>query len=320
MASRIRTVGRWMAFVAIALLLAACVRVDMELEVSPENTVSGSAILAVDDSLLELSGQTADDLFRDVETTADLPEGASVEPYEDDGFVGQRITFEDVSLEEFSQGGVAASGEQLSITRQGDDFHVNGRLDMTGSEFGGSEVPTQFLESIEFRIAITFPGPVSSATGSIEGNTVTWTPRVGENTELRAVASAIPSGSPLVPILLIVGVIVLAIVAFVVLSRQRAPAPAAAPASGWSEPSPPTTGQATTDVSTGAPPPTPQIDRGATPSASDTTSTSGSTSDSTDTTDVVGSTSDSNDTTDVVHQDAREDPREDRREDPREDD
>jgi hypothetical protein len=294
MSSMIRTVGRGVAVVAVALLLAACVRVDMELEVSPENTVSGSAILAVDDSLLELTGQTADDLFQDAETT-DLPEGASVDPYEDDGFVGQRITFEDVSLQEFSQGGVAASGEELSITRQGDDFHVNGRLDMTGSEFGGSEVPPQVLESVEFRIAITFPGPVSSATGAIEGNTVTWTPRVGENTELRAVASAIPSGSPLLPILLIVAVLVLAIVAYVVVSRRRAPTPAAASATGWSEPSP-AAGTAT-PVATGSPPPAPPappIDPGTTSSDDEATPPNGSAMDGTDASEV-----------------AREDPRED---------
>ena len=79
--------------------------------------------------------------------------------------------------------------------REGDEFHVTGGFDMSGQEFTGTEIPQQFLENFEFRISITFPGPVSSASGDIDGNTVTWEPRVGQNTEIQAVASAIPSSS-----------------------------------------------------------------------------------------------------------------------------
>ena len=69
----------------------------MDVEVSPENTVSGTAVIAIDESLVELSGQSADEIFSDVDQS-ELPEGASVEAYSEDGFVGQRITFEDVPL------------------------------------------------------------------------------------------------------------------------------------------------------------------------------------------------------------------------------
>ena len=77
-----------------------CFKVNMDVEVTPENTVSGTAIIAVDESLLELSGQSADQLFQDMDLS-DLPAGASVDPYEEDGFVGQQITFDEVSLEDF---------------------------------------------------------------------------------------------------------------------------------------------------------------------------------------------------------------------------
>jgi hypothetical protein len=242
----VRAAGRLAGIGALAPLLAACVKVDMELEVSPENTVSGNAVLAVDQNLLELSGQSADQLFEDMDTST-LPPGASVEPYEDDGFVGQQITFDAVSLTEFSQGGsLGGTGEELSITREGDEFHVSGQLDMSGSEFGGGQVPQQFLDTFEFRIAITFPGPVESATGEISGNTVVWEPRIGQNTRIEAVASAIPSGSSMLTIVLIVaGLLILAAIAFLVL-RRRAPAPAAAPAGEWG-------GQATGAVEPTAP-------------------------------------------------------------------
>ena len=64
---------------------------------------------------------------------------------------------------------------------------------MSGQEFTGTEVPQEFLDNFEFQISITFPGEVKSATGAVDGNTVTWEPKIGENTRIEAVASAIPS-------------------------------------------------------------------------------------------------------------------------------
>jgi phosphatidylinositol mannoside-binding LppM-like protein len=296
MTTRIRGALRPLAYGTIALLLAGCVKVDMDLEISPDNTVSGQAILAVDQSLVELSGQTADQLFKDLDLS-DLPEGATVEPYEGDGFVGQQVNFDDVALSEFTGGEtLGASGEELSITRVGDEFHVEGRLDMSGTEFSGGQVPQQVLDTMEFRIAITFPGPVESSTGSVEGNTVTWEPRIGQNTEIRAVASAIPSGgSPwLLTALVAAGALILGAVLFLLVGRKR-PAPAEGPIEGVPavvdqravagpveetpavpttapqpppppgdpapvEPPPPaTTGGDTTDDGEGSPPPVPPV-------------------------------------------------------------
>ncbi|MDQ4107220.1 MAG: hypothetical protein M3138_00225 [Actinomycetota bacterium] len=231
-----RTLGRILCSGALALLLTGCFKVNMDVEVSPENTVSGSAIIAVDESLLELSGQSADQLFREMDLS-DLPAGATSERYEEDGFIGQEITFEEMPLETFTQnnalsgsGASAGAGEELNIARRGDEFHVTGAFDMTGAEFTGTQIPEQFLESFEFRISITFPGEVRSATGEIDGNTVTWEPQIGENTPVEAVASALPSeSSPLLMILLVAaGALVLGAIAFL-LTHRKAPAPAAGP-------------------------------------------------------------------------------------------
>ena len=43
-----------------------------------------------------------------------------------------------------------ASGEELNIVREGDEFHVTGGFDMSGQEFTGTEIPQQFLENFEF--------------------------------------------------------------------------------------------------------------------------------------------------------------------------
>jgi phosphatidylinositol mannoside-binding LppM-like protein len=228
----LRAAGRLLAVGALALLLAGCFKVNMDMEVSPDNTVSGSAIMAVDESLLQLSGQNVDELFSQADLSG-LPQNTSVKDYADGGFVGKEITFDSVPLDEFSGSDTlsAGTGEELSIVRQGDEFHVSGKLDMSGEEFAGvGEIPAQLLENFEFRISITFPGRVQSATGEIDGNTVTWEPKFGQENPIQAVASAIPSSdSPLMLILLIVAVVlVLAAVAFLVM-RGRKPAPAAGP-------------------------------------------------------------------------------------------
>ena len=226
---RKRVALRSLTFGAICLLLASCFKVNMTLDVAQDNTVSGSAIIAVDKQLVALSGQNVDDLFKNADTS-NLPPGASVQPYDDGDFVGQEITFDSVPLDRFSGASdpLTGAGEQLSITREGSEFHVSGNLDMSGQEFtGNDQIPKQVLDSFEFVISITFPGEVKSATGEIDGNTVTWKPKFGENNRLEAVASATPSGgSPLVWILIAAGVIVVLLVAFLLI-RARRPQPVA---------------------------------------------------------------------------------------------
>jgi hypothetical protein len=231
-AMNLRRLGRILACGALALLLAGCFKVNMDLEVSPENTVSGNAIIAVDESILQLTGQSADQLFQQMDLSA-LPAGASADKYQEDGFIGQEITFKEIALDEFTgnttlSGSGTGSGDQLNIVRKGDEFVVTGAFDMSGPEFTGTQVPQQFLDNFEFKISITFPGAVKSATGQIDGNTVTWEPKFGENTPVEAVASAIPSASsPLLLILLIAaGVLILGAIAFMLTHRKR-PAPAA---------------------------------------------------------------------------------------------
>ena len=221
-----RRFWRALGSAALAILLAGCFKVNMDLDVTADNTVSGTAVVAVEESLLELSGQNVDQLFADMDLS-DLPPGSESEPYAEDGFVGRQITFEEVPLSEFTGNGTlsgTASGEELNIVREGDEFHVTGGFDMSGQEFTGTEIPQQFLENFEFRISITFPGPVSSASGEIDGNTVTWEPRVGQNTEIHAVASAIPSSSSqlLMIVLIVAGALVLGAIVYFLTHRGAA--------------------------------------------------------------------------------------------------
>ena len=281
MASKLRIAGRVAALGALALLMSACLKLDMDLEVSSDNTVSGSVIFAVERSVLELSGGSIDDFFgSDAPLPSDVP-GVSVEDYDEGDFVGQRYTFDAVPLERFNQGDEA---DQLKIVREGDVFRVSGALDLETGELSGATGLSGFdanelLASAELQIRLTFPGEVTETNGQANGNTVTWVPEFGERLELQATANATGGGGDSnLTLLLIIGgiVVVLAIVVAIVLSqRRRGAAPAmagdagapaapmgAAPTPGATPmpdtgPTPPPAGPAAPPPPTPPPPPPP---------------------------------------------------------------
>lgn len=233
MTRRWRTAGLAAAIGVIALLLSACLKLDVELQVSADNTVSGAIIFGIDKQLLELSGSSIEDVL---DTTAPIPEdveGVTTEPFEDDRFAGQRFTFEGVPLEEFSTG-------DLVIARDGDVFTVNGALDLSSGLSGATGLtgltgpfgdPEELFRDAEMRVRVTFPGEVTEANGEVDGNTVTWIPVVGERLEIQATASAVDSGggSTLTLLLIIGAVVIAAVIAIGIMMSRRRAASSAAP-------------------------------------------------------------------------------------------
>lgn len=224
-----RAVARWVAVGGLAVLLSGCMKLDMDLQVNADDTVSGKVIFALDKQLLELTGQSAEEVLG---TDAPVPtdaEGVSAEPYEDDEFAGQRFSFDAVPLSRFNE---SEDPDALQIVREGDVFRVSGALDLSGAT-GATGVPgfEDAFQGAELRIRISFPGEVTESNGRVEGNTVTWEPKVGERLEIRATASAIGGaggGSNLALIPILVGAVaVLAIAIAVVASRRRGGAPTA---------------------------------------------------------------------------------------------
>jgi hypothetical protein len=153
----------------------------------------------------------------------------------------------------------AGAGEDaLNITREGDVYHVSGVLDLSTGLTGPTGLsgfdPSQFLQGAELRVRITFPGEVTDSNGQIEGNSVTWTPEVGERTEIQATGSAVEGGgdSNLVLWLIIGGVALLVVVVLIVVLMQRRK-PAAAPAAEGEAAAPPAGAVAEPPAQPGAP-------------------------------------------------------------------
>jgi hypothetical protein len=224
-------VKKRLAIILAALLmlfaLSGCVKVDMELRLQPEDTVDGTAIMAFDKQMVEMSGMTVDDLLAQMGgDPADLPEGATVSTYDDGTFVGQQVDFVGLPLSEFSSGGGMDSG--FNIVREDDNFIVSGAFD-------GTDIDPSMTEGMEpeLKITVIFPGPVASANGEISGNSVTWVPEPGVETPIEAVGSAIASGggggsSTLIFILVGIAVVAGAAIAFVLIrsKKKQTPPPA----------------------------------------------------------------------------------------------
>jgi hypothetical protein len=276
MSRRARTAWRIGAFVALVFLMTGCIKLNMNLGINSDNTVSGTVEFGVQKELLDLTGQNVEDLLGSDAPFASNAPGVTVEPFDDGEFAGQRFIFEDLPIEEFNSGGIAGAsgatsgagaGDTLQIARQGDTFVVTGVLDLsTGlsgvtGPFGGTG-GAKFFESADIKIAITFPGEVLQAPGGeIDGNTVTYVPEFGERLEINATGSAVDNGeaadvvggsdSFLPLILIIAGVVLVLLIVFLLIRSRRNKVGGGTP-SGFGE-----AGSAAAPV---APPPGPPTD------------------------------------------------------------
>jgi len=176
-------------FLAGVLLLSGCLKYDLTLLISEDDTLDGTLIVAVSKELA--AGQ---DIFSQ---TGDLtPSEGSVakEPYEDDDYIGTRYVISGVPISEMDSLS-ADDSTRFSLTREGDEYLLDASLNFNlGGTLGGSEsLPSQGAFSA--LVSLTFPGAVLESNGTIDGNTVTWTeldPDVENN--LSARASAISNG------------------------------------------------------------------------------------------------------------------------------
>ena len=277
MSRRARTARRIGAFVALVFLMTGCIKLNMNVGINSDNTVSGTVEFGVQKELLDLTGQNVEDLLGSEAPFPTEAPGVTIEPFDDGEFAGQQVIIEDMPIEEFNSGGIAgasgatgaaATGEELQIARQGDTFVVTGLLDLSSGlsgvtgPFGGTG-GAQLFESADVKIAITFPGEVLQAPGGqIDGNTVTYVPEFGDRLEINATGSAVDNGeaadvvgggdSFLPLILIIAGVVLLLLIVVFLVLRSRRLESAEGTRSGFGEADPAAAPVAATPV---APPP-----------------------------------------------------------------
>ncbi|MFV2143750.1 LppM family (lipo)protein [Isoptericola sp. G70] len=209
--------------------LAGCMKVDMDMTLSDDDTVSGSLTMAFSDELASTMGMDPQELWDQAggEIASDLPEGATQEPYADGEYTGTTMTFSDMPIDELSGAGT----EELSITREGDEYVIQGTMDMTDDTGQLESLPGGVAESFDVRLAVTFPGEITDTNGTVDGSTVEWRPAMGESTEIFARGEAgggFGSGFPWWIVGVVVGLAVIALVAVLVVRNNRRPGTAPA--------------------------------------------------------------------------------------------
>ena len=216
--------GRIAALGTIAVLATACFRAEIDLTVSADNTVSGTALLAYERAGLQELDRDAqdaqDELVGDLEL--DAPAGVTCEAWDDDEFIGaqcalERVTFDDLSLTDTFQ-------QEVVIVREGDKIRLFAVIDLSDVPVGNPEL----IDAFDVQIQVTFPGRViSQENGQIEGQTVTWSLPPGERTEIAAVAETGQAGNE-VPLGPAIGVLLaVTLVALVLAVRRSRAAPKA---------------------------------------------------------------------------------------------
>ncbi|WP_062077328.1 LppM family (lipo)protein [Demequina globuliformis] len=161
-----KATARAVALSIVAVLaLAGCLKVDMDLTLNSDDTVSGSATIAVAEGTGEAFGLSDEDVLGQIydDSGEGLP-GGVISEYNEDGFVGQTITFENTPLAEFN-----GEDEDIQVYRDGDFFVVESPTSPTEGA-NADELPS----SAEATMTVTFPGPIEDANGTVDGTTVTW--------------------------------------------------------------------------------------------------------------------------------------------------
>jgi hypothetical protein len=223
-----RILGSIAVVLSTVLLTTGCIKLEMDMNVAADDTVSGTMVFAVAKSLAALATEGSDG----TPTTDNLFESnpfVKVEPYDDGEFTGSSYIFQGIPLSEFKPD--IGDGSEFGIQRQGDNIVVSGVLDtssqgaeLESSPFGESIMRT-IAETTSIRISITLPGEILETNGEVQGQTITWNGAFGDKLEIQAVAI-----SPLSVLsnwilmgAILVGVLILVIVLAIVIRNRKKP-------------------------------------------------------------------------------------------------
>lgn len=154
------------------LTLTGCVRVQAAFAVSESDLVSGQLVVA---AVAIKQGDTGPVL----KVAPELVGKVRTEQYTADGYVGQTVSFQDLTFAEVTLlGETITVGKQyrLNFRRAGQLVTLSGAVDLT-------ELPP---DRADVQLKVAFPGSVTRTNGVNEDGTISWKPRAGAVTELNA--------------------------------------------------------------------------------------------------------------------------------------
>lgn len=206
---RIRTFGKAVLGLGVlTLALSSCIKMDMDMKITKDEKIDGSAIIAFSTQILEMSGQKKADIVKEMKADwKDLPKGSKAEIYDKDGFIGQKLTFKGMPVSEFSKATQSAGSstptgageDDMKLVKEGGNWKFTGTLDMSGGMGTETTVKGQKSDAPDFsplmagmkvKIKMTFPGKIlkHDKDGKVSGNSITWEPKAGQKVVMMAVA------------------------------------------------------------------------------------------------------------------------------------
>ena len=177
--------------VVVIFITSGCMKLNMNLTVNEDDTVSGNLIIAYSNQALDLANSYGSSGALDTNNLITPQPGITVTPYKDDSYTGSKVTFDKKPFSDFSTG---SSADSLRFTKTGNIVKVSGVLDMSGggstsvSELMSNPLTSSLFSTSDIAVIITMPGKVTSNTGTVKGNTVTFKGKLGEKLVIEAQA------------------------------------------------------------------------------------------------------------------------------------
>jgi len=174
-AHRVARVAAVVALIGLLIpALSGCLRMQASMGVSSNDRVSGRLVAAV-------VPENSSDKGPELKAPESLATKVRVEPYEQDGYVGSEVFFDDLNfgeVQELDQLSEQADGMfGLQFTRNGDTVELDGRVDLESVPQSGSDV----------QFTIAFPAKVATTNGTRDSDSiVTWKLPPGDVSAVRA--------------------------------------------------------------------------------------------------------------------------------------
>jgi hypothetical protein len=167
-----------------ALALTACGQ-SITATISSDHTVSGTAILSVSSQELGLQatngGDSATILANDRATMkedllAAFPTGKVTDWQDAAGDQGEQVTYKNLSFSDFDKALTTAYSNPNAGTAPTVSLkYTGGHYTLEATDLDTSYLRAQSPMGISFdTLSLTFPQPVTSTTGTVDGTTVTW--------------------------------------------------------------------------------------------------------------------------------------------------
>lgn len=171
---RLRNLGLFALFGLVLVALSGCLRVHAAMAISQDDLISGELVLASLPVNQNDTGPT-------VTVPSELSEKVRAERYAADGYLGQKLTFEDLEFTDvtlLTEKASSVTQYRISFQRSGDLVTMAGSIDLT-------QVPA---DRADIQIKIAFPGEITRTNGKEADGTVSWSPKPGAVTEFDATA------------------------------------------------------------------------------------------------------------------------------------